>query len=91
MAFFKGFDSGFVSGRFEAVSELLGNLFTAEIWIEVVPILMGKELLGSWVDEMDGRWVDLIGKLLGNILNAEDLAEIFVVLARKELLGIDGK
>ncbi|WZY94014.1 hypothetical protein YC2023_066343 [Brassica napus] len=34
--------------------------------------------LGSWVDEMDGRWVDLIGKLLGNILNAEDLAEIFV-------------
>ncbi|KAF3573869.1 hypothetical protein F2Q69_00058694 [Brassica cretica] len=46
--------------------------------------------LGSWVDEMDGRWVDLIGKmktgwkdgkLHGNILNAEDLAEIFVVLA----------
>ena len=45
MAFFKGFDSGFVSGRFEAVFELLGNFFTAEIWIEVVPILMGKELL----------------------------------------------
>ncbi|KAF3608400.1 hypothetical protein DY000_02049504 [Brassica cretica] len=22
----------------------------------------GKEGLGSWVDEMDGRWVDLIGK-----------------------------
>ena len=45
MAFFKGFDSGFVSGRFEAVSELLGNFFTEEICIEVVPILMVKELL----------------------------------------------
>ena len=45
MAFFKGFDSGFVFGRFEAVSELLGNFFTEEICIEVVPILMVKELL----------------------------------------------
>ncbi|KAF2600638.1 hypothetical protein F2Q68_00009510 [Brassica cretica] len=61
MAFFKGFDSGFVSGRFEAVCELLGNFFTAEIWIEVVPVLMGKELtsltlLDVWMGLLnDGR------------------------------------
>ena len=29
-AFFKGFDSGFVSGRFEGVGKLLGNIFNVE-------------------------------------------------------------
>ena len=50
MAFFKGFDSGIVSGRFEGITKLPGNLLDGLEGAEVVPNLKEKELL-----ELDGK------------------------------------